>query len=290
MKVVIIGGRGFLGRKVSGYLSSKGHEVLVSSRKPSSTSLVWDGHDDSQLAAHLVGIDAVVNLAGESIADKPWSESRKQLLYSSRVDTTAAVVRAANIAGVPVLVNASAVGIYGDTGDAVVDETQIAGSGYLAGLCASWERATDGFTGRCVNMRIGVVVGSGGGILARLVPIFRLGLGGPLGNGRHWMPWIHAEDLARCVEWCLEKPIEGPVNAVAPQAVTNLEFSRYLARLLRRPCLFAVPVFAMQLVFGKPFVAEVLVSSQKVRPAVLEISGFTWTKGEIGIALREALG
>ncbi|MHB1460327.1 MAG: TIGR01777 family oxidoreductase [Armatimonadota bacterium] len=289
MKVVIIGGRGFLGRKVSEYLTSQGHDVLVSSRKPSETSFVWDGQNAVELAPHLAGVDAVVNLAGESIADKLWSESRKQLLYSSRVDTTAAVVKAANTAGVAVLVNASAVGIYGDTGDRIVDETQPAGVGYLADLCASWEKATDAFQGRCVNMRIGVVFGSGGGILARLVPLFRMGIGGPMGSGKHWMPWIHADDMARCVEWCLEKPIKGPVNAVAPQAVTNLIFSKRLAHWLRRPCVFSVPVFALRLVLGKAFVAEVLVSSQRIRPMVLESSGFLWKRGEIDNALSEAL-
>lgn len=288
MKVVIIGGRGFIGKNLSEYLSSQGHDVLVSSRQPSDGSFVWDGHDAVELATHLAGKDAVVNLAGESIADKPWSHARKHVLYTSRVETTASVVKAANMAGVPVLVNASAVGIYGPTGDSIVDETQPAGVGYLAELCAAWERATEGFAGRCVHMRIGVVIGRGG-ILARLNPVFRLGVGGPLGSGKQWMPWIHIDDLARCVEWCLTKPMEGPVNAVAPQAVTNLDFSRKLAHMLRRPCLLSVPVFALQLVFGKAFVAEVLISSQRIRPKTLEMSGFTWTRSEIDTALSEAL-
>ncbi len=289
MKVVIIGGRGFIGRNLSEYLTSQGHDVLVSSRHLSDRSIVWDGHDAGDLATHLAGIDAVVNLAGESIADKPWSRERKHVLYTSRVDTTKSVVKAANMAGVSVLVNASAVGIYGSTGDNIVDETQPAGVGYLADLCAAWERATNGFAGRCVHMRIGVVIGSGGGILARLRPVFRTGIGGPLGSGKHWMPWIHIDDLTRCVEWCLTKPIVGPVNAVAPQAVTNLDFSRRLAHLLHRPCFLSVPVLALQLVFGKAFVAEVLISSQKIRPKVLETSGFTWTRSEIHAALMEAL-
>lgn len=289
MRVVIIGGRGFLGRCVGNALSAVGHEVIVSSRHVSEGAIIWDGVDSVQLSCQLNGVDAIVNLAGESIAESRWSKERKKVLLSSRVGTTRAVVDAANQAGVKILVNASAVGIYGDTDDAVVDESARIGKGFLADLCQQWESAVERFTGRCVVLRLGVVIGLDGGILNKLVPIFRWGLGGPMGFGSHWMSWIHVDDFARCVVWCLEKPIVGTVNAVAPRPITNLAFSKELAAVLHRPCWLPVPLLVLMPVFGRQFVTEVLTGSQRVMPRVLEQAGFQWEFEEIGAALKASL-
>ena len=289
MRVVVIGGRGYIGRHVVAHLQSVGYEAAVSSRKADEGDILWDGCHAEELAKQLSDKDIIINLAGASIADKLWSKKRKQELYTSRVDVTRAVVQAANMSGVKALISTSAVGYYGNTDDVLVDESGSNGKGFLAGLCVEWENAVKEFNGRCVVLRLGVVLGYGCGMLAKLTPLFKLGLGGPVGTGRHWLSWIYIGDLVRCVEMCITGKLTGAVNVVAPRPVTNGDFSKQLASILRRACWLPMPVHVMMPILGRQFTQEVLLANQRVMPKALEEAGFTWQTAELEDALKASL-
>ena len=289
MRIVVIGGRGYIGRHVVEYLRSVGYEVVVSSRKTGEGDICWDGSSVDELAQQLSDKDVVINLAGLPIADKLWSRQRKQELISSRVDVTRAVAQAANMSGVKVLISTSAVGYYGNTDDVLVDESGSNGKGFLAGLCADWETAAKEFNGRCVILRLGVVLGYSCGMLAKLTPLFKLGFGGPVGTGRQWLSWIFIDDLARCMEMCINSKLTGVVNAVAPKPVTNGEFSKQLASVLRRACWLPMPVHVMMPILGRQFTQEVLLANQRVMPKALEEAGFKWQTSELEDALKASL-
>jgi hypothetical protein len=298
MRVVIAGGTGLLGAPLVARLRTEGHEVTVLTRRggaPERGTQVWqpDGAAGPWASA-LDGADAAVNLAGESIADRRWSAARKQQLLDSRLRATRSLVAA--IAAVPrppgVLLSASAVGYYGPRGDEIVTEETRGGHDFLGRLAAAWEAAAEAGGSartRVVLLRTGLVLTPDGGALGRMLLPFKLGVGGPLGTGRQYMPWIHLADWLALVAFLLPRPdATGPFNATAPAPVTNAEFSATLARVLRRPGVMRVPAFALRLAFGE--LADALLTGQRVVPARVEALGFRFEWPDIEGTLRNLLG
>jgi len=299
MKILVAGGTGFIGRYLCWRLAEAGHDVLVLTRRLRQDAAAvprqafWDGATaaPSWLAA-AAECPAWINLCGEGVADARWSAARKKALTESRLGPTRTLVSA--LAQVPkkprVLINASAVGYYGDTGDRTTPEAAAPGKGFLAQLCAAWEneaqRASESGV-RVVCLRLGAVLGREGGILARLAPLFRLGLGGPLGNGKQWLSWISREDLAGLVEHLLKAEVSGAVNAVAPKPATNLDFSRTLGRVLERPARFRVPGLVLQLALGE--MASMLLTGQRASAKKALDAGYVFKKPDLEAVLREEL-
>jgi hypothetical protein len=237
--------------------------------------------------------DVVVNLAGSPIADKRWTPQTKEQLRQSREGTTTAIVTTlAKLKTRPVLLlNASAIGFYGPRGDEELTEDAPSGDGFLASLCREWEGAAgaaERLGVRVVTPRIGVVLGREGGALARMLPIFRLGLGGPLGRGTQWMSWIHVEDLVGLLMFLMSNAAGGPVNATAPHPVTNAEFSRTLGRALGKPAFLPAPGFAMKLMLGE-MAEELLLTGQRVLPRRAQSLGFHFRFPFIAGALNDIL-
>jgi uncharacterized protein (TIGR01777 family) len=301
MKFIVGGATGFIGRALCGVLADQGHEVVGLTRVSRTREgrlryLTWEPGDTASaatiVAGELPGTSAVVNLAGEPVLSR-WGRGVKDRILESRVLSTRALVGA--LERVPerprVLVNASAVGFYGARGDDALDESAPQGKDFLAEVCAAWEAEAaraEALGVRVCRLRIGVVLGAGGGALDRMVLPFKLGLGGSLGPGTQWMSWIHLGDLVRLIIWSLEtQAAAGPVNAVAPEPVSNAEFSRTLARALGRPCLFWVPSFAVRLAAGEA--ASVLLSGQRVLPRAALAGGFTFEFPRLTEALSDAL-
>ena len=300
MHVVIAGGRGFLGTPLSRALADDGHAVVVLTRRDASpsppaapgriTSARWqpDGPIDA-LAAVLDGVDVVVNLAGESIAGRRWSAAQKARIRDSRVPVTrslAAAVRTA-VSRPTVLINASAVGYYGWHGGEILDETAEAGADFLATVCREWEQAAMAAAdvARVALIRTGIVLARNGGALAEMVRPFRLCVGGPLGSGRQYMSWIHQTDWVDLVRWTIgTQTAAGPINATAPNPVTNAQFSRELAHALRRPSWLPAPAFALRLALGE-MADALLLSGQRVVPARAMALGFRFTYADLGPAL-----
>ena len=297
MRVVVAGSSGLIGSALCRALHSRGDVVVRLVRRASSgpSEAAWDPGAGRIEPAALEGADAVVNLAGAGIGDRRWTTARRRLLVSSRTDSTALLARtAAHLDRRPrVLVNASAVGIYGNRGDEALDEHSAPGDDFLSGLCRRWEALTSAAAEadiRTVCVRSGVVLSGSGGALGRQLPLFRLGLGGRLGSGRQWVSWISLEDelgvLLRAID---DEALAGPVNAVAPQPVTNRQFTATLGRALHRPAVLAVPPPALRLVLGRGLVDEVLLASQRVRPAALEALGHDFAHEELESALSAVL-
>ena len=240
------------------------------------------------------GVDGVVNLAGAGIGDRRWSERRKRELRLSRVDATELLVEAMGAAAAPpsVLVAGSAVGFYGDRGDEVLDEQAGPGTGFLAALTADWERAAIAAESAGIRValaRTGLVVADNAPFLTRMLPLIKLGLGGPLGRGRQWWPWIALEDEVRALAFLLESDIAGPVNLCAPNPVTNKEFTRALASALRRPAALPVPRFGPRLLLGRELADGLLFSSTKAHPLALANAGFEFRHPDLQPVLEEAL-
>jgi uncharacterized protein (TIGR01777 family) len=232
-----------------------------------------------------------VNLSGAGIGDKRWSAARRHEIVASRVQATALLARTlAELARPPsVLVNASAVGFYGDRGDETLTEASARGSGFLAAVCGSWEDATEPAVQRglrVVRLRSGVVLSAHGGALARQLPLFRLGIGGRLGSGRQWFSWISLPDEVRAILHALDEPaVQGAVNATAPEPVTNRDFTRALGRALHRPSVMAVPGFALRIALGSDLASEMVLAGQRVLPTRLTATGFTFDHPRIETAL-----
>ncbi|BBY67658.1 epimerase family protein [Mycolicibacterium helvum] len=274
-------------------LRAADHRVLrIVRRAPAnSDELHWNPDSGEFDPAGLEGVDAVINLCGVNIGEKRWSGAFKQSLRDSRIGPTEVISAAVADAGVPVLINASAVGYYGDTRGRVVDETAPAGGGFLSRLCIDWESATltaEDAGARVVLARSGLVLSPGGGVLARLRPLFSLGLGARLGSGRQYMPWISLEDEIRGLLFAINNDeITGPVNFTGPAPVTNSEFTAALGRALNRPTPLLVPGFALRTLLGE-FADEGLLDGQRAIPAALERAGFVFHHNTIGEALAYA--
>jgi uncharacterized protein len=290
--IAIAGSSGLIGSALVTALRASDNRVMrIVRRAPSNADeLHWNPQTGEFDPDALRGVDVVVNLCGAGIAAKRWSGAYKQQLRDSRIAPTEVLSTAVAEAGVGVLISASAVGFYGDTGDRVADETATAGTGFLAQLCEDWEAATLAAKqagARVVLARTGLVVSPSGGLLSRLRPLFSLGLGARLGNGRQYMPWISLEDEVRALVFTMSHELSGPVNLTGPAPVTNAEFTAAMGRALNRPTPWLVPGFALRRVLGE-FADEGLLGGQRAIPAALERSGFQFHHHTIGEALSYA--
>lgn len=291
--VAIAGSSGLIGSALVSALRTDGHQVLrIVRRAPANGGeLRWDPEAGDIDADALAGVDAVVNLCGIGVSDRRWSGAFKQTLRDSRITTTEVLSTAVAEARVPLLINASGVGFYGDTGARTVDESAPAGRGFLARLAQDWEAATAPARAagtRVVLARTGLVLARAGGLLARLRPLFSLGLGSRLGSGRQYMSWISLDDEIRALRFAMTEPaLSGPVNLTGPAPVTNAEFTAALGRTLNRPAPLLVPGFAARAVFGE-FAEEGLLAGQRAIPAALEQAGFQFRHNTIGEALSYA--
>lgn len=297
-RVVITGISGFIGSALGDLLRNEGFSVAGVSRKPprpASRDLQWDPYARRIDASELEGVDVVVHLAGESVAGERWTAERKREIRRSRVEST--LFLSETLAGLSrrprALLSASAIGFYGTRGDEVLTEDSPAGRGYFADLCRDWEAATASAERagiRTTHLRIGIVLGEGGGALKKMLPPFRAGIGSSFGSGKQWMSWIALPDLLRAIRFLMDcEDLAGPVNMVAPNAVTNAEFTRVLNRVLRRPGFLPVPEFAVRLLFGEMGEATLL-GSQRVVPRRLQQAGFRFQHPEPEGALRAVLG
>jgi hypothetical protein len=298
MRVAVSGSTGLVGSEVVASLSAAGHEVVRLVRRPPASgekAVRWDPEKGEIDAAGLEGLDAVVHLAGENIASGRWNAARKAAIRGSRVNGTRLLCDAlAGLARPPkTLVCASAIGYYGDRGADVLTEESPPGAGFLSDVCREWEAASEPAARkgiRVVALRIGVVLSPAGGALSRMLPLFRAGLGGVIGNGRQYVSWITLDDLVGIVLHALQSgELRGPVNAVAPVPVTNREFTEALGKVLSRPTLFPVPAFALRLAVGE-MADALLLSSERVVPRRLEATGYHFRYPELGGALRHLLG
>jgi hypothetical protein len=295
MRVAVTGASGLIGTALVPHLRSVGHEVLRLVRRPAAApdEVTWDPKAGTVDLDALAGIDGVIHLAGAGVGDHRWTDDDKREILDSRVDSTHTIVNAM-LALDPrprVLVSASAIGWYGDTGDRIVDETAPAGSGFLADVVRAWEAAAAPAASagiRVVHPRTGLVVAKSGGAWARMFPLFKMGVGGKLGSGRQYWSWISLRDEVCALQFLLEQEhLSGPVNLTGPDPQTNAEITRVMGTVLGRPTILPAPAFALKAVLGE-FSSEVL-GSARVVPAVLERSGFAFQDPTIESAIRTAL-
>lgn len=296
MKVVIAGGTGLIGRALAAACASRGYAAVVLSRRPAPgdpPSFVWDGANSGPWQEALEGADAVVNLAGENVAAGRWTPARKKALRDSRINSTRALVAAISTAKQrpKVFVNSSATGYYGDRGEDSIDEGSAPGADFLARLCVDWEReaqVAEPLGIRTICLRTGIVLSRGGGALAKMLPIFKLGLGGRLGAGAQWMSWIAIDDLTDLLLYALSHDLAGPINGTAPNPVTNKDFTAALARVVGRPAFLPAPALALRLALGE--MSGMLLGGQKVMPKKALESGFVFKHPQVEAAIRAALG
>jgi uncharacterized protein (TIGR01777 family) len=299
-RVLLTGSSGLIGTSLVRSLMQNRISTITLHRRPSAqrteASEWWDPYAATPVnrPEGLEGITAAVHLSGANLAGRRWTSAYKGEISRSRVTPTHALAKLlAGLRSKPeVLVCASAIGIYGNRGDEELSEASQPGTGFLPGLCAAWEEAArpaEDAGIRVVHLRLGVVLSPQGGALKQMLPIFRAGLGGRLGNGRQWISWIALPDVIRVIEFVFQRRnISGPVNLVAPNPVTNLEFTRSLARALRRPAALPVPAFALRLAFGEMAEATIL-QSERVVPARLSAAGFEFEYPKLDAALRAIL-
>ncbi len=292
MRVVVSGASGLIGTALRQRLSASGHEVVQLVRRPPSDSaqVRWDPRAGDLDVKALGRVDAAVNLSGVGVGDKRWDESYRELILTSRTESTSTLATAlASLDEAPqVLVQASASGYYGERGDEIVDEESSAGDEFLAGVCVAWEAAAQPARDagiRVASARTGLVMTTGGGAFGPLLPLIRLNLGGPLGNGSSWWSWITLEDEVAAIEWLLTADhVEGPVNLVSPEPARNGDIIRAVAAALGRKALIPAPAFALKVALGE-FADEVL-ASRRVNPSALVSGGFTFTHGDVESATR----
>ncbi|HEX3787417.1 MAG TPA: TIGR01777 family oxidoreductase [Pseudonocardiaceae bacterium] len=295
MRIVIAGSSGLIGTALVAELRKADHEVtrLVRRAPAGPDERGWDPPAGRLAEDALAGVDAVVNLCGVGIADKRWTEARKQALRDSRNTPTEVLAAAVAEQHVGTLVNASAIGFYGDTGDRTITENDPNGTGFLAEICRDWEAATTAAAdagARVVRLRTGLVLSPRGGLLASLRPLFQFWLGGRMGPGTQYWPWISLADEVAAIRFVLEHgEIAGPVNLTGPEPVTNAEFTSALAGVLGRPAVLAVPGFALRLVLGEQLVDEGILGGQRALPAVLDEAGFSFRHPTVTVALTAAL-
>lgn len=300
MRIIIAGGSGFLGSALTPHLAAQGHQVVILTRqRPASlpgqqgvTYVTWSPNGQTgPWATALDAADAVINLSGESIAAKRWSNAQKQKIRESRLLATRSLTAAIRgAARAPkVLISGSAVGYYGDRGEETLTEASAPGDDFLAGVCKEWEAAAGDVAhlARVALIRTGIVLDRHGGALQKMLPPFLMFVGGPLGSGRQYMSWIHKDDWVRLMAWTIAtETARGPVNATAPRPVTNAEFSKALGHALKRPSLLPAPAFALKLALGE-MAAALLLSSQRVLPVRATDLGFSFRFANVDDALAD---
>jgi uncharacterized protein len=295
MRVVIAGSSGLIGTTLVAHLRQAGHDVLRLVRRPSRApdERAWDPPAATIDAGTFEGVDAVVNLCGSAMGNRRWSGEVKQAIRDSRIVPTEVLAAAVAEYRVPVLVNASGVGYYGDTGDRQVDESAPLGSGFLAEVCRDWENATaaaERAGARVVRARTGLVISRSGGLMAQLKPLFAVGLGGRLGSGQQYMPWISLDDEVGAIRFAVENDeLAGPVNLSGPNPVTNAEFTRAVGEAMHRPAPLVVPGFALRLVRGAELVDQMALIGQRAVPGVLRKYGYPFQHPTLPAALAAAL-
>jgi uncharacterized protein (TIGR01777 family) len=302
MKILVTGATGLVGSTLVEALARDGHTVCRLVRPETKTDggkrgafdVAWNP-ETGELGGAGVGADAVVNLGGASIAAGRWSESRKRLLRSSRVEATHALVSAlAKMNAKPaVLVSASAIGFYGSRGDEILTETSAPGADFLSDLAKDWEAEAlraESLRARVVLARFGIILAKQGGALPKMILPFRLGVGGRIASGRQWMSWVALDDVVASLKFALlSQDLRGPVNVVAPEAVTNLDFTHALARALHRPAIVPVPAPALKIALGREMAEALLLSSQRVMPAMLTRFGYRFVRPSLAVALNDII-
>ena len=296
MKILISGSHGLVGSALKTSLQSDGHEVfgLVRRAPHSAAEVEWYPDRGSLALSGMEGMDAVFHLAGESIASGRWTAEKKQRIRDSRVKATTVLSEAlGNLREPPkTLISASAIGYYGNRGDLILTEASAAGNGFLSSVCVEWENATESATQkeiRVVKTRIGIILSKDGGALAKMLTPFRMGVGGRVGSGKQWMSWISLDDVVGALKFVLTNDeLSGPLNFVAPNPVTNAEFTKTLGKALSRPTLFPIPAFGVRLAFGE-MADALLLSSERVAPARLKEAGYEFIRPTLEGALRAAL-
>lgn len=296
MDIAITGSTGLIGEALRTSLLADGHRVVRVVRRPprGPDEIRWEPDAGQLDAAALSGLDAVVHLAGEGIAERRWTDAQKARIESSRTVGTDLLARRVAEAddGPSVLVSGSAIGFYGDRGDEVLREGSAAGTGFLADVCQRWEAAADPARDagvRVAHVRTGIVLDAHGGVLAKQLPLFKLGLGGRIGSGRQYMSWIALDDEVAAIRFLLDHDMAGPVNLTAPTPVTNREFAEALGAALHRPTVVPVPGFGPKVLFGGELVDELLLAGQRVLPERLTDAGFEFSQPELLPALRALL-
>ncbi len=296
MKILVTGGTGLIGGHLVPRLQELGHQVTVLTRRPDNARgklndrvTLWDTLEDKQ---NLDGIDAVINLAGEPIADKRWTTEQKERLCQSRWRITQKLADLINASEMPpsVLISGSAAGYYGDLGEVVVTEEEPPHNEFTHKLCARWEQiaceAQSDKTRVCL-LRTGVVLAPKGGILGKMIPPFRLGLGGPIGNGRQYLAWIHIDDMVNAILWLLDNDLRGPFNMVSPYPVRNEQFAHALGHALQRPAILRVPATVIRLLMGESSV--LVLGGQRALPKRLEAAGFPFRWYDLEEALADVV-
>ena len=293
MKILVSGSHGLVGKALISSLASDGHEVirLVRNKPLGAAEIEWHPNEGRIDAANLEGLDAVVHLAGESIASGRWTSEKKRAIRDSRVKGTTLLSDAiARVTRPPsVFISASAIGYYGDRGDELLTEKSAPGKDFLSNVCVEWENATRPAAEkgiRTVRTRFGIILDAHEGALAKMLTPFRMGVGGRVGNGKQWVSWVALEDVVNVLKFLIsDQSVSGPVNVVAPNPVTNAEFATELGHVLSKPTLFPVPMFGVRLAFGEMGEA-LLLSSQRVEPRSLKEKGYTFRWPTLGPALR----
>ena len=292
--IAIAGASGTIGKALEKFLIQKGDSVkrLVRRDEIDDSEIFWDPDSNNLDPKRLIGIDAIVNLGGVGIGDKRWSQKRVEQILSSRtrgtklISKTLSDLKSEN--GPNTLINASAIGYYGSSGSAHLTEETGLGEGFLADVCSKWEesaREAEKAGIRVAYARTGIVLSASGGLLKKLLPLFKLGLGGQIGSGKQIMSWISMRDEVSAISWLIEKELEGAVNLVSPEPTSNLEFTKTLGALLRRPTILKVPSSALNLLYGRQLVEEIMLSSQFVVPKKLLDSNFSFSDPSLEEAL-----
>ena len=295
MKIVISGASGLIGTQLVTSLKSSGHEVVQLVRRSAAAGqIMWDPKSGKLDPASLEGCDAVIHLSGAGIGDKRWSDAyRKEILESRSATTSLLANTIASLQRKPsVFLSGSAIGIYGARGDEQLTETSAHGTGFLADVCKQWEAAAKPAVDagvRTVFLRTGIVLSPKGGALKKLLPLFRLGVGGKFGNGKQWQSWISIDDEVASIIYLLTANVSGAVNLTAPQPVTNAEFTKVLARVVKRPAIVPVPTFAPKILLGSELADALLFTGQRVMPQALTASGYVFKHSTLESALRSLL-
>jgi uncharacterized protein len=295
MKIVISGASGLIGTQLVATLKSSGHEVVQLVRRSAAAGqIMWDPKSGKLDPASLEGCDAVIHLSGAGIGDKRWSDAYRKEILDSRTATTLLLANTiASLQRKPsVFLSGSAIGIYGARGDEQLTETSAHGTGFLADVCKQWEAAAKPAIDagvRTVFLRTGIVLSPKGGALKKLLPLFRLGIGGKFGNGKQWQSWISMDDEVASIIHLLTANVSGAVNLTAPQPVTNAEFTKVLARVVKKPAIVPVPTFAPKILLGGELADALLFTGQRVMPQALTASGYVFKHSTLESALRSLL-